>query len=239
MTPAGGFYSTVRDLYRFDRALTTDRLVNSASKQRLFATRSVVTAYGWKTSEEVRPNGTRRQILRTTGGLPGFENLMVRIPSQDRVIIFLSNTRHLVWRLDDFAVAINHILDGESYTLPRRSVAETIATHVFADARTTDLRRVFVVTRADTSNYSVDESEMNRLGYYVLNTRRSPARAVEIFELNTDTFPRSANAYDSLGEAYLASGDTTRAILNYRKSLALDPKNSNAEAVLKRVGAWP
>ena len=237
VTPAGGLYSTARDLYRFDRALTTDTLVHSVSKQRLFATRSVVTAYGWKTSEELRPNGTRRQVLRTTGGLPGFENLMVRIPSEDRVIIFLSNTRHLVWRLDDFAVAINHILDGERYTAPKRSLAETIAAEISANSRAVDLRRLFVATRNDTVNYFLEEGGINRLGYFVLYTLRAPADALEIFALNTETFPQSANAYDSLGEAYLVSGDTTKAILNYRKSLALNPKNSNAEAVLKRLGA--
>ena len=64
-----------------------------------------------------------------------------------------------------------------------------------------------------------------------------PADAVEIFALNTERFPQSGNAYDSLGEAYLVLGDTAKAIANYRKSLTLDPKNSNAEVVLKRLGA--
>jgi hypothetical protein len=52
---------------------------------------------------------------------------------------------------------------------------------------------------------------------------------------NVLAFPGSANAYDSLGEAFLVAGDTTLAIENYRKSLALDPGNANAEEVLKRL----
>jgi CubicO group peptidase (beta-lactamase class C family) len=239
ITPAGGLYSTIRDLYRFDRALTTDTLVHAASKQRLFAIRSVATAYGWKTSEEVRLDGAHRQILRTTGGLPGYENLMVRIPSQDRVIIFLSNTRHLVWRLDDFAVALNHILDGEPYALPRRSLAEAAAAEFNGGVRAGDLRRFLITNRADTSDYTLDEAEINRLGYHLLYPRNAPADAVVVFTFNAEAFPRSANVYDSLGEALLAAGDTTRAIANYRRSLALDPNNSNAAAVLKRVGASP
>jgi predicted TPR repeat methyltransferase len=39
-----------------------------------------------------------------------------------------------------------------------------------------------------------------------------------------------------ISEAYLVRGDTTRAIANYRRSLALDPRNSNAAAVLERLG---
>jgi len=236
VSPAGGLYSTLRDLLQFDRALYTNSLVNDLSKNRLFATRSVITAYGWKTSEERRPNGSTRKILRTTGGLPGFANLLVRMPEERRVIILLCNTRDLVWRLDDFAIAINHILDHEPYALPKQSVAEVLADQLKTGRKGTALLAAYGRIEKDTANYSVDEAEMNRLGYYVLNSLRIPADAVAIFALNATRFPQSANVYDSLGEAQLASGDTTRAILNYRKSLSLDPNNTNAAAILKRLG---
>jgi tetratricopeptide (TPR) repeat protein len=138
--------------------------------------------------------------------------------------------------LDDFAVAINHILDGERYTAPKPSFAEMVASRL-SKTPALDLRQLLVANRTGTVTYSIDEAEINRLGYYVLYTLKVPADAVEIFALNTARFPRSGNAYDSLGEAYLVLGDTAKAISNYRKSLTLDPRNSNAEAVLKRLGA--
>ena len=60
--------------------------------------------------------------------------------------------------------------------------------------------------------------------------------AVALFELNAKLHPNSSNVYDSLGEALLARGDRNGAAANYRKSLALDPKNANAAAVLKKLG---
>jgi tetratricopeptide (TPR) repeat protein len=50
-------------------------------------------------------------------------------------------------------------------------------------------------------------------------------------------YPRSFNVYDSLGEAYLMNGDKDLAIENYRKSLELNPDNSNAAKMLKKLGA--
>jgi tetratricopeptide (TPR) repeat protein len=138
--------------------------------------------------------------------------------------------------LDDFAVAINHILDGEGYTAPKPSLAEMVGSKL-SRTPAPDLRQLLVASRTDTVTYSIDEAEINRLGYYALYTLKVPADAVEIFALNTERFPQSGNAYDSLGEAYLVLGDTAKAIANYRKSLTLDPKNSNAEVVLKRLGA--
>ena len=48
-------------------------------------------------------------------------------------------------------------------------------------------------------------------------------------------YPGSANAYDSLGEAYMANGDKQLAVVNYRKSLELDPHNQNAVNMLKKL----
>jgi tetratricopeptide (TPR) repeat protein len=51
--------------------------------------------------------------------------------------------------------------------------------------------------------------------------------------VNTKLFPNIANTYDSLGEAYLKSGNKELAIENYSKVLEMDPKNKNAEKILK------
>jgi len=59
--------------------------------------------------------------------------------------------------------------------------------------------------------------------------------AIEIFNLNVKMNPKSANAYDSLAEAYMNSGDTENAIRNYKKSLELNPDNTNAKEMLKKL----
>ena len=59
--------------------------------------------------------------------------------------------------------------------------------------------------------------------------------AVLVLESNTQLFPKSANAYDSLGEAYMKNSNKERAMENYQKSLELDPRNENAKEMLKRL----
>ena len=53
--------------------------------------------------------------------------------------------------------------------------------------------------------------------------------------MNADLFPTSSNVWDSLGEAYLKSGDAHKAAECYSKSLALDPNNSNAKESLRKL----
>lgn len=53
-----------------------------------------------------------------------------------------------------------------------------------------------------------------------------------MFKLNVEMYPQSFNTYDSLREAYRAHGDKDLAVANYKKSLELNPKNTNATAKL-------
>lgn len=60
--------------------------------------------------------------------------------------------------------------------------------------------------------------------------------AVELFEPNVAACPQSANAYDSLGGAYMEGGGRESAIKNYQRSPGLNPQNANAAERLKRLG---
>jgi hypothetical protein len=72
---------------------------------------------------------------------------------------------------------------------------------------------------------NVDEGRLNSIGYILLSYNKIAA-AIALFKLNVEFYPDSWNAYDSLGEAYMKSGEKSLAIKNYEKSLALNPKNA-------------
>jgi tetratricopeptide (TPR) repeat protein len=60
--------------------------------------------------------------------------------------------------------------------------------------------------------------------------------AIALFKINVEFYPKSSNVYDSLAEAYMTNGDKDLAIENYKKSLELNPQNSNAREMLKKLG---
>ncbi|MEO8398679.1 MAG: tetratricopeptide repeat protein [Ignavibacteriaceae bacterium] len=82
--------------------------------------------------------------------------------------------------------------------------------------------------------YNFKESELNTFGYELLKNGNTD-EAIKIFELNVESFPESANVYDSLGEAYIVKGDKENAKKNYEKSLKLNPKNENAKKMLEEL----
>ncbi|MDQ6799360.1 MAG: alpha/beta fold hydrolase [Acidobacteriota bacterium] len=75
---------------------------------------------------------------------------------------------------------------------------------------------------------------LNTLGYMQMREKRVDD-ALRFFSLNAEAFPEDANVYDSLAEAYAAKGDRDAALTNYRKSLKMDPTNSNAAAWIAKL----
>ena len=82
--------------------------------------------------------------------------------------------------------------------------------------------------------YNFNEEELNNLGYQLLQMDLLN-EAIAIFKLNVESFPEAFNTYDSLGEAYMQNGNTDLAIKNYKKSLELNPENTNALDMLNQL----
>ncbi len=80
----------------------------------------------------------------------------------------------------------------------------------------------------------VKESTLNSIGYQELGKKNAKI-ALSVFKIYTILYPESANAFDSLGEFYMVSGDNKNALINYEKSLKLDPKSENAKAMINKL----
>ncbi len=83
------------------------------------------------------------------------------------------------------------------------------------------------------------ETDINAYGYQLLGLGLHD-KAIQVFITNTERFPKSANGWDSLGEAYFTKGDKENAIKSFKKSLSLNPAPNvkiNSEKFLKQLGA--
>jgi tetratricopeptide (TPR) repeat protein len=90
-----------------------------------------------------------------------------------------------------------------------------------------------------TARELITEAQMNRLGYMLLRGTRRFDDAIEIFKQNVQDHPESSNVYDSLGEAYMVSGNKELAIKNYQQSIELDPNNTSGREMLKKLQELP
>ena len=81
------------------------------------------------------------------------------------------------------------------------------------------------------------EQKINQTGYDLINSKQID-QAIYVFTLNTKLYPKSANVWDSLGEAYWNANNTDKAIEYYNKAIELDPNGptgDNARQILKQI----
>jgi tetratricopeptide (TPR) repeat protein len=115
---------------------------------------------------------------------------------------------------------------------PKRSVAEALLPIITEKGIESALQSYR--TLKQSNDYYVSESQLNALGYRLLGVKKV-SEAIEIFKLNAETYPQSANVYDSLGEAYMMNGDKELAIRTYQRAVELNPQNTNAIEMLKKL----
>jgi CubicO group peptidase (beta-lactamase class C family) len=106
---AGSLYSTVRDLYRWDRALYTDKVVSKASRDLMWTPVKNNYGFGWA----VNKVHDRKQVGHG-GGINGFSTMIQRFPDDDGVVIVLANTQGT--NAGALANALSGTLFGEAIT---------------------------------------------------------------------------------------------------------------------------
>ena len=233
---AGAMYSTVEDLSLWDQALYGNQLLRKENMDLLFkkhiASGGGHYGYGWVIAEI--PLGNTAERIETVGhggGINGFNTQLTRIPKDKSFIVLLNNTGGAP--LGEMTNAIAAILYDKSYDLPKRSVAYSLADRIEKEGIPEAVEH-YKVVKASTEYY-LDEEEMNRAGYEFLETGKVK-EASAIFKLNTEAFPKSANTFDSYGEALMALGNKTEALENYKQSVKLNPGNENGIKILKDNG---
>ncbi len=88
--------------------------------------------------------------------------------------------------------------------------------------------------KSDPNDPVINENRLNRRGYNLLGKNKI-GLAKDIFKININLYPDSANVYDSYGEACMENGDYDLAIANYKKSLTLESNNPNAVKMVEKM----
>ena len=229
---AGSLYSTVEDLLLWDQVLYTDKILSAKSKELMYTPFLEKYAYGWDVREApFKENGQPVPTIAHGGGINGFSTFILRFPKEKYVIVLLDNTGQPT---DPLAEKIGRILYAQPYDLPKMSIVPVLSKTINDKGIEAGLAQYRELKLKESATYDFREQELNQLGYILMRAGK-PKEAIEIFKLNVEAYPQAANPYDSLGEAYLSLNQRDLAIINYKKSVELNPANANAIEALKRL----
>jgi CubicO group peptidase (beta-lactamase class C family) len=223
---SSGLNSTVRDLARWMVALQDHRLLTEASLRTLWTPVAFKDGHPgqWGLGWQVQARGTHRAVGMTGGGRAA----LAIYPDDGVAVAVLTNLAGAYPEdlLDKIASLYAPALALSGVPALRIAVEERGYDQILCSAA--ELER-----SATAPPWS--EPELNDWGYRLLSTGRAP-QALAVFRFIADRFPASANAHDSLAQAYQVNGDPAAAARHYRQVLALAPQDAEARRHLGELG---
>ena len=111
--------STIGDLFKWDRALNSNKLVSKSSLDEMLSPLVQTSPadsnsfYGFGVG--VQPKSEKGKVISHTGGWPGYRTLLMRRTGMDETIIILSNSES---NLPFFRAAVESILNDETLVMP-------------------------------------------------------------------------------------------------------------------------
>ena len=182
---------------------------------------------GWHISK-----GSAGDVIWHNGGTGGYRTFVGFVQETGKGVVVLTNSNK---GADDIGF---HLLNSDAKLIEVKKSGVTEIKKV-ADAQGAEgAWNTYLALKKDKTAYEFNEDEINNLGYVYLQSDKTKL-ALAVFKINVEEYPGSSNVYDSYGEALMKDGQKDLAIENYRKSLELNPGNSNAVEILAKMGVEP
>nr|WP_314498709.1 serine hydrolase [uncultured Chryseobacterium sp.] len=235
---ATGIISTAEDLSKWLIALQSGKLLkNQASVEQMWSPivlndgkiggfNPLTNGYalGWPT--------VTRDKHPAAAPVGGMRSALFVYPHDDLSIIVLTNLQgsNPEWFIDEIAgfyIPDMKVKNGFGLSKNLKLFRQQLIKSNFQNVES-----IYKKLKKDNKNFTLAEDEINSWGY-LLSGLDKKNEALQIFKFNTFLFPDSANVYDSYGELLEMLGNRKEAIINYKKSLQMNPSNTNATDYLR------
>ncbi|GAI66686.1 unnamed protein product, partial [marine sediment metagenome] len=168
---AGAMYSTVEDMFLWDRALYTDKLLSKKYMKLMFkpyiSAFSGSYAYGWVVSKvPIGETEDSVKVIQHGGGINGFNTLISRLVDDKHLITLFNNTS--ITKLNEMSQGIINIVYDHPYDLPKKSIREALAKTILEEDLESAITQYHEFKEKYQDDYDFAENELNLLGYQLL-----------------------------------------------------------------------
>lgn len=246
--PAGGLYSTVEDMFLWDRALYTDKLLNEANRHLMFTPnrdvpevkaaggrRHSVYGYGWQIYTRTHPVTKRRtKVINHGGAINGFRAMENRLIDDDAFVIVLCNQGdpyggnevwHAVTRL---STELIHVVTGQPFRMPGKP-------------RVTQDQRMYQIVQSEGVEDVIDWFKENgkkarwggsfaSLAERLINDGRVDD-GLRLMEFDVEQTPGKVWLIRKTAQACLDSGRATKALSYAKQGLELRPDDERFQSI--------
>jgi CubicO group peptidase (beta-lactamase class C family) len=165
---AGALYTTTSDLYKWDRAIYTDKILKPESWKQVFTPYKSKYGYGWGIDSLYG-----QPIVSHSGGIHGYSSYILRFPQEELVVIVFDNSSS--GSLNPMAKSLAAIVLNKPYVQP-------------------EIKTVIAVDAATLKNY-LGEYELAPGFILTVTAEGNQLKAQATGQQITDLFPEKPNVF--------------------------------------------
>jgi CubicO group peptidase (beta-lactamase class C family) len=237
----GGIISTALDLQKYqnalfkyqlldkkelEEALTPAKLNDGKIASYRYGEKEIAYGLGW----EMYTDESNGKLVFHDGSITGLTSILIHNIDKNQTVVLLSNTASPIFAVSN---AVLELINDKPYVVPVQNLSRVYGS-LLENGNKEKANQLIEEYLKNPGSYEATERDFNRLGYQFLRIQKKE-NSLETFASATLIFPKSANIYDSYGEALLQCGKKEDAIKMYQKSVELNPDNENAKKVLKEL----
>lgn len=240
LTGNGGILSTTEDLYKWHKALMTDKILSEEAKQKLYhpelraeETENSYYAYGW----DVSRTGRNTVQVWHSGSNRIFYADFLRYIDEDIVFIMLSNKSHP--NFNGLNRELSNIFFYEDYIpvipAPDNEINRSFTNLIINTIEEFGLEKAQQEFQKRNPEENLLEFMMRNAGFNYIDNGK-PEIAIEIFKMNVFAYPESSKSLQGLGEGYMETGNNELALKYLKQSLNINPENPFVKNMIKKIG---
>lgn len=249
---AGSLYSTVGDMFLWDRALYTDQLLNSEYRELMFTPNADVPevkaaggrarsvyGYGWQISTRTHPVTKRRtKVINHGGAIQGFRAMENRLVEDDTFVIVLCNQgdgygASEVWTaVTKLSVELIHVATGQPFRMP-------------AKARLTQEQRMYEIVKSEGVDAAIEwfRAKGKKAGWGGSNSALATQLikdgrvddGLRLLEFDVETAPGKVWLLRKTAQACLDNGRPKKALIFVSMGLKLRPDDERFNTLKAEV----
>lgn len=180
---------------------------------------------GWHIVE-----GAEGDVITHNGGTGGYSTFVGFVKETGRGVVVFTNCTEGV---EDIGFRL--LSSTSTLASVKAPIAYPLRKHIdeYGPSGLSEKYQSLKATGAD--EYDFNENDINSLGYYYLGQNNVEV-ALALFKINTEEYPSSFNVWDSYAEGLMMKGEKEAAITFYKKSLEMNPGNTNGISMLAKMG---
>ncbi len=232
--PGGGILSNSIDLLHFADALIHGRLISLSTLDTMLIPSKLKngTELKYGLGFSIRHDEKGRKYFYHAGAGTGFRSFLIMYPEEKLAADYLINVSDR--NLDNPAMDLLSIVFGNDTITVKKSLSDEMLKTSFK-ANVDSAISEYIVLKKDSSKiYNISEEELVLFGNDLINVKNYVG-AIKLFRFTTNEFPNNKDALLGLANSYNLDGNKGLAIKNYKALLKLDPTNSQAASILKKL----